>query len=137
MRVLFQKKCRICMYTKHMGKAYVVLHNPIYIYIYKVLSFEFCLMSAQAQNSDGHIESMQPLYFFNLCILSSATRALSTLCLGRLYPHIHLQIYIYIYIYIYIHTYMYVCMLIYINISTFSLYMYIVKYIYTYIYVHF
>ena len=30
------------------------------------------------------------------CILSSATTALSTLCRGRLYPHIHLYMYIYI-----------------------------------------
>ena len=38
---------------------------------------------------------------FNLCIPSSAFIKLSTLCQGRLYPHIHLYIYIYIYIYIY------------------------------------
>ena len=30
----------------------------------------------------------------NLCILSSATTALSTLCQGRLYHHVHLYIYI-------------------------------------------
>ena len=30
--------------------------------------------------------------FFNLCILSSATTALSTLCQGRLYPHIYIYI---------------------------------------------
>ena len=49
--------------------------------------------------TQSHRESKRPLWFFHFYILSSATTALSTLCQGRLYPHI----YIYIYIYIYIH----------------------------------
>ena len=36
---------------------------------------------------------MRPLWFFHLYILSSATTALSTLCQGRLYPHIYIYIY--------------------------------------------
>ena len=51
-----------------------------------------------------------PLWFFHLYILSSATTAFSTLCQGRLYPHIYIYIYIYIHTYIhaYIHTYIYI-----------------------------
>ena len=37
---------------------------------------------------------MRPLWFFHLYILSSATTAWSTLCQGRLYPHIYIYIYI-------------------------------------------
>ena len=39
-------------------------------------------------------ESMRPLWFFHLYILSSATTVLSSLCQGRLYPHIYIYIYI-------------------------------------------
>ena len=43
---------------------------------------------------------MHPHLFFNLCILSSGTTALSTLCQGRLYSHIRLYIYInYVYLF--------------------------------------
>ena len=48
-------------------------------------------------------ELMHPLWFFHLYILSSATTAFSTLCQGRLYPHIYIYIYIHTYIYIYIY----------------------------------
>ena len=53
------------------------------------------------KNQRGRIEnakeSMRPLWFFHIYILSSATTALSTLCQGRLYPHICIYIYTYIY----------------------------------------
>ena len=38
-------------------------------------------------------ESMRPLWFFHLYILSSATTALSTLCQGRLYPHLYIYVF--------------------------------------------
>ena len=42
-------------------------------------------------------ESKRTHRFLHLYIPSSATTALSTLCQGRLYPHIHLYIYTYIF----------------------------------------
>ena len=47
------------------------------------------------RETQSNRESMRPLWFFHLYILSSATTALSTLCQGRLYPHIYIYIYIY------------------------------------------
>ena len=56
---------------------------------------------ALRHETQSNRESMRPLWFFHLYILSSATTALSTSCQGRLYPHI------YFYIYTYIHTHIY------------------------------
>ena len=53
---------------------------------------------ALRRETQSNIESMRPLWFFHLYILSSATTALSTLCQGRLYPHIYIYIYIYVWI---------------------------------------
>ena len=47
------------------------------------------------RKTQSNRESMCPLWFFHLYILSSATTALSTLYQGRLYLHIYIYIYIY------------------------------------------
>ena len=52
-------------------------------------------------STNGSRETMCPLWFFHLYILSSATIALSTLCQGRLYPPF-ICVYVYIYIYFFI-----------------------------------
>ena len=66
---------------------YIRLYIYIYIYIY--------INTELRRETQSNRQSMRPLWFFPLYILRSATTALSTLCQGRLYPHI---IYIYIYI---------------------------------------
>ena len=48
---------------------------------------------------------MRPLWFLHLYIPSSATTALSTLCQGRLCPHIYFFIYIFLYLNILIYIY--------------------------------
>ena len=78
----------------------------IYIYLYTEVKelkrthrFSVTLSFAPKCSSDRtfHRELMRPLSFFDLCILSSATTALSTLCQGRLYPtFIYIPIYKYI-----------------------------------------
>ena len=52
---------------------------------------------ALRRETQSNRESMRPLWFFHLYILSSATTAWSTLCQGRLYPHIYIYIYILLY----------------------------------------
>ena len=54
---------------------------------------------ALRSETQSNRESMRPLWFFYLYILSSATTALSTLCQDRLYPPTHTHTHIYIYIY--------------------------------------
>ena len=56
---------------------------------------------ALRHETQSNRESMRPLWFFHLYILSSATTALSTSCQGRLYPHIYFDIYIHIYTHTY------------------------------------
>ena len=56
---------------------------------------------ALRHETQSNRESMRPLWFFHLHILSSATTALSTSCQGRLYPHIYFDIYIHIYTHTY------------------------------------
>ena len=59
---------------------------------------KFCLTSESSVwqalrcKTQSHRESMRPLWFFNLYMLSSATTALSTFCQGRLYPHISIYV---------------------------------------------
>ena len=54
------------------------------------------VLSDKARNSESQRIDTSSL-IFNLCILSSATAAWSTLCQGRLNPYLHLYIYINIY----------------------------------------
>ena len=72
------------------------------INIWKVLSYERLFLHQYIKSSvwralrretQSNRESMRPLWFFHLYILSSATTALSTLCQGRLYPHIYIYIF--------------------------------------------
>ena len=64
------------------------------------------VLSDKARNSESQRIDTSSL-IFNLCILSSATAAWSTLCQGRLNSYLHLYIYIYIYIYICIYIYIF------------------------------
>ena len=50
---------------------------------------ESSVWRALRRETQSNRESMRSLWFFHLYILSSATKALSTLCQGRLYPHIY------------------------------------------------
>ena len=56
------------------------------------LTSESSVWRALRCKTQSHRESMRPLWFFHLYMLSSATTALSTFCQGRLYPHIYIYI---------------------------------------------
>ena len=49
-----------------------------------------------AKLTQSYRESMRRLWFFNLCMLSSATTGLSTLCQGRAYLHTYTYFYIFV-----------------------------------------
>ena len=65
-------------------------------YIYKLILYIIYNIYNWFSSTNGSRESMRPLWFFHLYILSSATTALSTLCQGRLYPPF-ICVYVYIF----------------------------------------
>ena len=85
----------VCLYFFFCSLVFFNIYICVYISEESKRTHRFSVTLSSQSNR----ESMRPLWFFHLYIHSSATTALSTLCQGRLYPHIYICVYIYLYMF--------------------------------------